>query len=182
VHRGSPADTGRVASAFALRNANMLSFEADRQAWRGTSRTYADAGGADLAHKLAVVADGVFKLLRAAWDRDHREDTTSQIKLHALCGSSARNSASARREAGRAKLHRLQHAFPGSLVNLCACPGWSCGCRAGGADDDTHETCCEGAGLSQSPHTASAIAHTPTDDNFYTLRRENVPRLVLVGK
>ena len=68
----NPSAGGRAASAFALRHANMHSFEADRQAWRGTSREYADAGGADLAHKLADVADGVLKMLRNAAERHRR--------------------------------------------------------------------------------------------------------------
>ena len=66
ARRSAPSAGGRAASAFALRNADMRSFEADRQAWRGTSREYADAGGADLAHKLADAADGLLKILRNA--------------------------------------------------------------------------------------------------------------------
>ena len=72
ARRSAPSAGGRAASAFALRNADMRSFEADRQAWRGTSREYADAGGADLAHKLADVADGLLKILRNAAERHRR--------------------------------------------------------------------------------------------------------------
>ena len=39
------------------------------QAWRGTSREYADAGGSDLAHKLAAVCGNVFKLLAKGDER-----------------------------------------------------------------------------------------------------------------
>lgn len=140
-------DTGRAASAFQLRNANMHSFEAGRQAWRGTSREYADAGGADLAHKLADVADGLFKILRNASERDKRE-ADGVVKVDALCGS-VTSIATSKRETGRARLHRLQHAFPGRLVKLCNCPGWGCGCSTNTMDssDNKFPACCESAGV-----------------------------------
>ena len=44
--RQNQADnTGSTMSAFQLRNRDMHTFEARQQAWRGTSREYADAGG-----------------------------------------------------------------------------------------------------------------------------------------
>ena len=42
--RQNQADTGPL-TAFQLRNRDMHTFEARQQAWRGTSREYADAGG-----------------------------------------------------------------------------------------------------------------------------------------
>lgn len=131
ARRSAPSAGGRAASAFALRNADMRSFEADRQAWRGTSREYADAGGADLAHKLADVADGLLKILRNAAERHRRGDADAAARADRVPGVAARLAeAAARREAARARLHRLQHAFPGRLAKLCACAGWTCGCRA----------------------------------------------------
>jgi E3 ubiquitin-protein ligase SHPRH len=127
----NPSAGGRAASAFALRHANMHSFEADRQAWRGTSREYADAGGADLAHKLADVADGVLKILRNAAERHRRGDADAAARADRVPGVAALLTETAtRREAARARLHRLQHAFPGRLTKLCACAGWTCGCKA----------------------------------------------------
>ena len=126
---GAGAAGGRAASAFALRNADMHSFEADRQAWRGTSREYADARGADLAHKLADVADGVFKMLRSASERHRRGDADAAARADAVPGVAALLAETAsRRDAARDRLHRLQHAFPGRLTRLCACAGWTCGC------------------------------------------------------
>jgi len=131
ARRSAPSAGGRAASAFALRNADMRSFEADRQAWRGTSREYADAGGADLAHKLADVADGLLKILRNAAERHRRGDADAAARADRVPGVAARLAeAAARREAARTRLHRLQHAFPGRLAKLCACAGWTCGCRA----------------------------------------------------
>ena len=144
--RGTAADNGgRAASAFALRNADMRSFEADRHAWRGTSREYADARGADLAHKLADVADGVFKILRNAAERHRRGDADAAARADAVPGVAALLAeTAARREAARARLHRLQHAFPGRLTALCACAGWTCGCgkthKARPLTDATDET------------------------------------------
>ena len=44
--RQNQADnTGSTMTAFQLRNRDMHTFEARQQAWRGTSREYADAGG-----------------------------------------------------------------------------------------------------------------------------------------
>ena len=43
--RQNQTDTGSTMTAFQLRNRDMHTFEARQQAWRGTSREYADAGG-----------------------------------------------------------------------------------------------------------------------------------------
>ena len=162
ARRSAPSAGGRAASAFALRNADMRSFEADRQAWRGTSREYADAGGADLAHKLADVADGLLKILRNAAERHRRGDADAAARADRVPGVAARLAeAAARREAARARLHRLQHAFPGRLAKLCACAGWTCGCRAfeRHASGNASEMNAPGD-LSPPPCCASAAAFT----------------------
>ena len=97
-------------TAFQLRNANMRSFEADRQAWRGTSREYADAGGAELARKLAGVTESVHKALRAHADRAARmarggvRGDAAFIEANRACRAAG--------EAARATLRRLEGAFP----------------------------------------------------------------------
>ena len=99
-------------TAFQLRNADMHSFEADRQAWRGTNREYADAGGADLAHKLASVVDGVFRVLRAAAERHPRRDgVTSGVAAAVAAADAAR--VKARRRDARAT-PRAQTRLPGA--------------------------------------------------------------------
>lgn len=131
-------------TAFQLRNANMHSFEADRQAWRGTNREYADAGGADLAHKLASVADGVFRVLRAAAERHPRRDgVTSGVAPAVAAADAAR--VKARRRAAYARLHALKHAFPGPLADLCSCAAWTpCECAsAPRRDADADAACCD---------------------------------------
>ena len=162
----NPSAGGRAASAFALRHANMHSFEADRQAWRGTSREYADAGGADLAHKLADVADGVFKMLRIAAERHRRGDADAAARADRVPGVAALlTETAARREAARARLHRLQHAFPGRLTKLCACAGWTCGCKASPADAAAAlaPSCCA---------SAAAFAELSRADNRAARARE----------
>ena len=119
----------------------MHTFEARQQAWRGTSREYADAGGSDLAHKLAAVCGNVFKLLAKGDERaPGREGIT--------CGTAA-NVAKERATRQRQKrllahagLHALQHAFPGRLNDLCGCNWSPCPCsrRIKSADDPA---CCE---------------------------------------
>ena len=133
--------SGAALSAFQLRNRDMHTFEARQQAWRGTSREYADAGGSDLAHKLAAVCGNVFKLLAKGDERaPGREGIT--------CGTAA-NVAKERAKRQRQKrllahagLHALQHAFPGRLNDLCACNWSPCPCsrRIKSADDPA---CCE---------------------------------------
>ncbi|ACO67442.1 SNF2 super family [Micromonas commoda] len=133
--------SGAALSAFQLRNRDMHTFEASVQAWRGTSREYADAGGSDLAHKLAAVCGNVFKLLAKGDERaPGREGIT--------CGTAA-NVAKERATRQRQKrllahagLHALQHAFPGRLNDLCGCNWSPCPCsrRIKSSDDPS---CCE---------------------------------------
>ena len=128
-------------TAFQLRNADMHSFEADRQAWRGTNREYADAGGADLAHKLASVVDGVFRVLRAAAERHPRRDgVTSGVAAAVAAADAAR--VKARRRDAYARLHALKHAFPGPLADLCTCAWTPCEC-ASTPRRDADAACCD---------------------------------------
>ena len=128
-------------TAFQLRNADMHSFEADRQAWRGTNREYADAGGADLAHKLASVVDGVFRVLRAAAERHPRRDgVTSGVAAAVAAADAAR--VKARRRDAYARLHALKHAFPGPLADLCSCAWTPCEC-ASAPRRDADAACCD---------------------------------------
>ena len=130
-----------VMTAFQLRNADMHSFEADRQAWRGTNREYADAGGADLAHKLASVVDGVFRVLRAAAERHPRRDgVTSGVAAAVAAADAAR--VKARRRDAYARLHALKHAFPGPLADLCSCAWTPCEC-ASAPRRDADAACCD---------------------------------------
>ena len=130
-----------VMTAFQLRNADMHSFEADRQAWRGTNREYADAGGADLAHKLASVVDGVFRVLRAAAERHPRRDgVTSGVAAAVAAADAAR--VKARRRDAYARLHALKHAFPGPLADLCTCAWTPCEC-ASTPRRDADAACCD---------------------------------------
>lgn len=143
--QGSARGGTAAASAWQLRNADMHSFEAARQAWRGTSRQYADAGGSDLAHKIASVAGNVVRVVRAALER------RPALALHpGVAELAAEHTAAAEVKTAlatvNAALHRLEHAFPGPLADLCACATWTpcaCGTAWTRQDRDKDAACCE---------------------------------------
>ena len=133
--------SGAALSAFQLRNRDMHTFEARQQAWRGTSREYADAGGSDLAHKLAAVCGNVFKLLAKG---DERAPGREGITCGTAASVAKERATRQRRKRllAHAGLHALQHAFPGRLNDLCGCNWSPCPCsrRIKSADDPA---CCE---------------------------------------
>ena len=130
-------------TAWQLRNADMHSFEAARQQWRGTAREYADAGGADLAHKLASVVDGVFRILRGAEERHPRRNGIPSAVSPETAASDAAVAERASK-AAYARLHPLKHAFPGGLNDLCSCVFAPCACE-GPPRKDRDDACCERA-------------------------------------
>ena len=98
-------------------------FEADRQVAR-TSREYADGRRDPAQAGGAAAASSRFS---DAAERHRRGDADAAAAPPRPRRRGAARRAAARREAARARLHRLQHAFPGRLAKLCACRGGRAG-------------------------------------------------------